>query len=409
MIKRQALTSRLVSTSLLLVSLLAAGCVRSMATTPYAATPDVQPSQRPAARGAVSEPLDLIRMINDQQGWAIAGRSVLRTHDGGRTWSDVTPAGIDAPASTIPTPVPQGRTSIELKAAFLGPQAGWVAAPGLDRISIFHTDDAGQTWRTTELAVASAQQVYPIDVVSFTFLDDKVGWLLRSMDVSAAHEEVELYRTQNGGSSWQRIASAKQGATGEELGSISSLGQKTGVGFRDPANGWLTGFSAGEGVYLYRTTDGGSTWAPQELAVPAGYTASGGSAQSYPPSFFDEKKGLLPAYLGSSTPGFNLFFYVTSDGGADWSAGTPLSSQTNDFVWSWPDSVHGFVAEHGSGVLYSSSDGARSWSRRMLAGLKFSYLDFISASVGWAISDGGVLKTKDGGENWEALSPPPAK
>ena len=404
--KRETLGSRLALVSCLWLLLLASGCARSgPAASTESATSVPQPSRTPVANEGVSKPLDLIRMINDQQGWAIAGPSVLRSQDGGETWSDVTPVGINVLASEISTPSPQGRSSIELKGAFLDAQVGWVAAPGLDRISIFHTVDGGRTWRTNELVVASAQQVYPIDVVSLTFLDERVGWLLRSTNVSAGHEEVELYRTQDAGATWQLIASARQGASGEELGSISSLGQKTGVGFRDSANGWLAGYSAGEGVYLYRTRDGGSTWAAQELAVPAGYTATGGSAQSYPPIFFDEKRGLLPVYLGSTTPGFHLFFYLTSDGGADWSAGTPLSSQNNDFVWSWPDSTHGFAAERGSGVLYSSFDGGRSWSKRILAGLKLSQLDFISASVGWAISDGNLVKTQDGGENWETPLP----
>ena len=218
-------------------------------------------------------------------------------------------------------------------------QTAWVAAPGLDKIALFHTVDGGRTWQTSDLvvSVSTPKQVYPIEIISFTFLNAQTGWLLRSTGMAAGQGFVELYQTQNSGASWRLVAEAGQNASGEQTGSVTTDGQKTGVSFRDMANGWLTGYSHGNEIYVYRTRDGGITWSFQPLSVPNGYTAEGGSAQSYPATFFDDKKGLMPIYLGKTTAGITIFFYMTADGGDSWSPTTPISSPTNDFVWNWAE------------------------------------------------------------------------
>jgi photosystem II stability/assembly factor-like uncharacterized protein len=343
-------------------------------------------------------------MINEAQGWGIANQSVLRTDNGGKSWSNITPTGMQTVVSTIPA---QGLNSFELKAAFLDAKTAWIAAPGMDKITLFHTMDGGQIWQATELVVSSPtpQQVYAIDIISFAFLNTQTGWLLRSTGMAAGQGFVELYQTQNSGATWRLIAEGNQTASGE-IGSITTSGQKTGVSFRDTANGWLTGYSSGNAIYVYRTKDGGLTWNFQELSIPNGYTAEGGSAQTYLATFFGDKKGLMPVYLGNSTtPSINLFFYITADDGDSWSATTPLSSPTNDFVWNWSDTSHGFVAENGIGILDSTSNGGLSWSKITVGGLKFSQLDFVSPMIGWGISEGSLVQTLDGGKTWHTIYP----
>jgi photosystem II stability/assembly factor-like uncharacterized protein len=263
-------------------------------------TETATPTSPPATPGTISGPLNFILMIDETQGWGIAAQSVLRTENGGKSWSDVTPTGIESVESTIPTPAPQGLNSMELKEAFLDAQTAWIAAPGLDKVTFFHTVDGGRTWQASELVVSisTPQQVYPIDIISFTFLNAQTGWLFSSTGGGLGHGFVELYQTQNSGANWSLIAEGNENISGTETGSITTLGQKTGVSFRDTTNGWLTGSSHGNAIYVYRTKDGGLTWNFQELPIPDGYTAEGGSAESYPAAFFDDKKGLMPIYLG---------------------------------------------------------------------------------------------------------------
>jgi photosystem II stability/assembly factor-like uncharacterized protein len=382
----------------------ATGQATSINTAPSAetTTPTNQLSETQTTSNGTSEPPNFVRMIDATQGWGIANRSVLRTENGGASWSNVTPTGVETVASTIPA---EGLSSFELKGAFLNAQTAWIAAPGLDKIVLFHTVDGGRTWQTSDLGVSTIGQVYPIEITSFTFLNAQTGWLLRSTGMAAGQGFVELYQTQNSGASWRLVAEAGQNASGGQTGSITTDGQKTGVSFRDMANGWLTGSSHGNEIYVYRTRDGGITWSFQPLSVPNGYTAEGGSAQSYPATFFDDKKGLMPIYLGKTTAGITIFFYMTADGGDSWSPTTPISSPTNDFVWNWADSSHGSVAEEGTGILYSTSDGGKSWSKITGSGLKFSQLDFIAPVIGWGVSDGSLVQTLDGGKDWHTIYP----
>jgi len=368
-------------------------------------TPTTSPSATLTARSGASRPLDFVHMCSDEQGWAIAAQSVLRTENGGKSWSVVTPAGMETVASSIPTPAPQRAKSIELRGAFLDAQTAWIAAPDLDKITIFHTGDGGLTWQTNELVVTTPQQVYPIEINSFTFLNAQTGWLLRSTGMAAGQGFVELYLTQNSGVSWHQTAEANQNISGGETGNITTNGQKTGVSFRDTANGWLTGSSHDNAIFLYRTKDEALTWNYQKLSVPEGYTAESGSAQSYPATFFDDKKGVMPIYLASTTPSINLFFYMTTDGGDHWVPTTPLKSAAYRFVWSWPDFLHGFAAEDGTGILYITSDASSAWSKSTVAGVKFSQIDFISPLIGWALSDGYLVQTIDGGKNWQLIYP----
>jgi photosystem II stability/assembly factor-like uncharacterized protein len=76
-----------------------------------------------------------------------------------------------------------------------------------------------------------------------------------------------------------------------------------------------------------------------------------------------------------------------------------------------PDASHAFVSLSlqqglglpGPGVLLASSDGGRTWSRRILPGS--GQIEFATASRGWLAGvDGGVYATRDGGGTWRAVS-----
>ncbi len=372
-----------------------AGCTMTFST--VISTPSFGLSTAPTIINA-NTPLSSLNMIDERRGWALSQKSVWKTVNGGKEWMNTTPAEIGTLLLTVPA---RGISSFRLNGAFPDAQTAWIAAPGLDKVTILHTVDSGQTWQTSKLVVSHPQEVYPVQIRSFTFLDPQTGWLLRSTDIAAGHEFVELYQTQDGAATWRLIAETNEITSS---GSITSDGSKTGVSFRDSRNGWLTGSTNGDAIFLYRTKDGGATWGFQQLSVPNGYTAIGGSARSFPPVFFNDKTGVMPVYLGSANPGFNLFFYLTADGGESWLPATPLNSQVNDFIWDWVDPSHGFVAVNGTNNLYATTDGGKKWSAILTEGPNFHQLDFVSPMTGWAISNDGFLsQTLDGGNTWTQM------
>ncbi len=404
---------------LTLLPLMAAGCSARTASPASQASPaspaspagrtprvtEATPSRTPrptltptpaAASGNVA--LDFVHMIDAQQGWGLSQDTVWKTADGGTSWTNVTPPGIETVFAAIPT---QGSSSFKISGAFWDAQTAWIAAAGLDKITILYTVDGGGTWKTSEISV-SAQQTYPIQITSFTFLNSQTGWLLRSTNTATGSEYVELYQTQDGGTTWHLVVGANPASTD---GTITSVGIKTGIGFRDASNGWLAGSSTGNAVFLYWTQDAGLTWNLEQLAIPSGYTAIGSSANSLPPTFFDDQNGILPVYLGGAAPGMNLFFYRTGDGGKTWLPTTPLLSSSNIFVWDWPDASHGFAAIDGTNTLNVTKDGGKTWSPINIDGVNFHQLDFISPTTGWAILDNGTLgQTVDGGNTWKVIA-----
>ena len=163
--------------------------------------------------------------------------------------------------------------------------------------------------------------------------------------------------------------------------------------------GWWAHY--GPGLYLYGTHDGGKRWEPRDLAIPQGFTADAGSGETRPPLFFGEKDILLPVIFHTQ----GLIFYAAGDGGGTWKPTTPLKSATGQsFVWSFPDSTYGFATE--GDKLYVTGDGATTWTAitpdTELAGI--THLCFVSPQVGWAVIDGTILKTADGGRTWGKLA-----
>jgi len=68
--------------------------------------------------------------------------------------------------------------------------------------------------------------------------------------------------------------------------------------------------------------------------------------------------------------------------------------------WSVIDAQHSIVSDRYK--LYYTSDGMGSFvSIRPNIDLKnLQQLDFVTEQIGWAIIDGGLWKTSDGGQNW---------
>jgi hypothetical protein len=102
----------------------------------------------------------------------------------------------------------------------------------LDRITLFYTKDGGHTWQKTELVVSisTPQQVYPIDIISFTFLNAQTGWLLRStgggnMGGNAAGGFMPAGATEEIADWWGVIKSTAPGAQYDDYFERQDLGQ----------------------------------------------------------------------------------------------------------------------------------------------------------------------------------------
>jgi photosystem II stability/assembly factor-like uncharacterized protein len=354
-------------------------------------TPEVSPGQvtpgtePPNAKGRV--------------GWVLTDTAILRTRDGGRSWQDVTPLGIQES-------VPGAGSGARLSAAFSEGEVALAAVLIGERVKVYRTADAGERWDESELVLQEEIQ----GITSMAMVGEAYGWLLATRGVGAGNDWVDLYHTQDGGASWSFLTGSDSEAN--PAGGISSGGLKTGLSFSSPERGWLTGSAPMDLIYLFRTLDGGRTWQPDHLPLPENASFSG---STHPPITFDEQNGVLPASVITLTDEPGLLFYRTRDAGESWEPVVMLEGPVT--AWDWLDSQHGYAAgsdENFQTKLYRTRDGGTSWEAFPVDMAMISELNFSTQEEGWAICgwafeprencSGDLYRTGDGGRSWERVN-----
>jgi len=172
-----------------------------------------------------------IQFVSAARGWAVGQDVILATADGGRRW-------------TVQRRGPLNLTSVD----FIGARDGW--AVGTD--TVLATSDGGARWA----ALPEPEPCLPIRSVHFISPDTGFavagGRDIADVGPETAETGGVVLATSDGGRRWRVLPAPADAQT---------------VCFSGPQAGWL-----GAGGRLYRTTDGGLSWAQ----VTAGPRASVG-------------------------------------------------------------------------------------------------------------------------------------
>ncbi len=341
-----------------------------------AATPPIEILATPAFEIVAAPSLTKIEMLDEQNGWGQAEGMVLRTEDGGESWFDATPEdAFNDPAYA--------------RSAFLDEEIGWILLEDLDSPTV------GTIYRTTDGGASWLWRNTPFGRSYIGFLDAENGYALTGLGAGVGSEGVAIWETKNGGGDFDRTFVHQPGLDD----SLPYSGIKNGITFRDKLNGWVSGSVPQNGfIWLYRTRDGGFTWAHQGLTMPNGYENAQTSVRA--PLFFDELRGLLPIQLLAEK--MAMVFYRTDDGGESWTATLPVPTRGKFSVISGDE----IVVWDGSASIFFTVDGGETWSfhaSEWLPGDILRELDFVSATKGWALTDLGLYRTDDGGKTWEKL------
>jgi len=253
------------------------------------------------------------------------------------------------------------------------------------------------------------------------FISANVGWIAETKtDVGTAGGPTFVYKTTDGGRSWQQQLTW-DGPGPEEV--------------RFSADG-SQGLVVGQGgVPLFTTADGGTHW--QRMALPSLATQV---ALQY---FLDAREGWVISYLDEPTPGFAGVFHTT-DGGQSWtqtarldvnqefSHGQPGGSLQGNLVfrnssngWMTPVNFSGTGITPVPPYLYVTHDGGKTWGVQEFAApagvtfnsgtVGFSSPEFFNNAAGVllatqeSVSNGPgaptyqgtyAYTTSDGGDHW---------
>jgi photosystem II stability/assembly factor-like uncharacterized protein len=269
-----------------------------------------------------------------------------------------------------------------------------------DRLYLVRSVDAGRHWQDV---TPSVTELHANAGVSSYALSADVAWL----DVDAEPTTAQLFRTLDGGQSWQDIGTVPSGCA---------------LQFIDVSNGWcytLQGALGSMGVELYRTQDGGVSW--QLISR----TTGDGTPETVDGLPFGCDKQLTftsdnVVWASSFCAGGNPYLETSTDGGAHWHAVTPPPFP----AWAAPPEGEGLSVPAvdgkdvaivdlgglgpGGGAIDTSSDGGRSWRVHPLptaSSGQYWYVDLVDPTH-WRATDGDViLSTDDAGAHWRRWTP----
>jgi photosystem II stability/assembly factor-like uncharacterized protein len=329
-----------------------------------------------------------LRMVDARDGFALAGAypqyRLLRTGDGARTWTDITPRG--RPPVAPPS--------------ILGGTVLIVTRVHAHVFQVLRSADGGRTW----------QQSLPIRYARGEAAWAPVGsdarHLFLALDEGAAagSQGEALFASVDGGRTWQ----FRTTTTFARIvpGRLPFGCDKNGVSFATAARGFAGGDCAGGRPFLYRTTDGGRSWRFVRLRG-LGNCQCDVSA----PAFFTASVGALTVFGAYETTAYTPVgrVYWTTDGGDHWRASGAAFGRPTLAIAVAPGTAWAITAPRGRlrgpfNRLFRTTDSGRSWSVTTVPFDAQSYrLDVVDARTAFAYridGSGAILRTLDGGRTW---------
>lgn len=290
----------------------------------------------------------------------IAGRAyvggeagtLMRSDNGGATWTG------------IRSGLPAANSDLRTVRAVTPDTVVFASTCGLRR-----TDDGGATVR--RLPWGSDDVTCPATITSLSFPNGSVGYLLLANG--------DVVQTLDGGDAWRKQTAAP--------GSPATGGGATvaDIWFPTPTSGVLS-----IGNQIYYTTDSGSSWTPAQ-------TVNGG--------------GMVHFEFISATVGFAVgnkaSLYKTIDGGATWApvAGDGTVEANAVGSLSCADANTCLAATADGLNLLRTIDGGATWTVIKASTREVYAVGFTSATHAVAVGSGSVIvSTDDAGTNWTPIN-----
>lgn len=300
-----------------------------------------------------------ISAASDAVVWASgAGGTVLRSTDGGATWTRRTVPGAE------------GLDFRDIDA--VSPTTAYVLSIGTGPASrIYKTTDGGDTWM---LQFTNDDERAFYDAAAFW--DAETGVVVSD----SVDGQFVVLLTTVGGATWNRVPADRLPPALDNEGYFAASGTNVAVAGRNHV--WL-GTGAAARARVLRSGDRGQTWRIADTPLRAGPTSG-----IYSIAFRDEQHGVVVGgdYAQESVAIENVA--RTSDGGATWALGEGLGG-FRSVVEHVPGTASTWIAVGPLGSDISTDDG-RTWTP--LGGLGYDTFSFAPGQpFGWASGAGGRI------------------
>ncbi len=336
--------------------------------------------------------LQSMRLLTGQVGWAASSRQIFWTTDAGLHWTDITPA--------MPSP-----TEKLASIFFLDSLRGWILrvdrdqATGAPQFDLASTASAGAGWSIARLDIPDLDPGRGLSGQAWIdFVDALHGWVMVRMNGNTAVSIGALLATDDGGATWRSPALDPPIA-----GPIHFVTSK---------RGWLAGGPYDE---LYRTDDAGGTWHPVTLLAPPQMYPTAQASYGLP-VFEDSNHGFLAVdFSGPDDDTPLLAMFITVDGGRNWKPVAAMPRDESALATTVTDSTWITAVISGQKLSLKTITSGGNVSSPILASnveknfSRISRLSFATRSEGWALANGRLLSTLDGGSSWSDITPPKAR
>jgi len=302
--------------------------------------------------------------------WASGtGGTVLRTEDGGRTWSRLTVPGAEALDF-------RDIDAVDASTAYV-----LSIGPG-ESSRIYKTVDRGATW---DLQFTNQEPSAFFDAMAFW---DAAHGIAVSDSVGG---EFVMFMTDDGGQAWTRVPPDRLPPALDSEGFFAGSGTNVAVWGTDHV--WL-GTGAADTTRVLRSSDHGRTWQIANTPIPGG-TSMG----IFSVAFRDALHGVVVG--GDYEREYEAYdnAAITSDGGATWTRLRGLGGFRSAvaYVPGGAGATTGLVAVGPSGADYSPDEG-RTWTRMDVRGLHaFAFAPLTTQGVvGWGVGERGRIARLEG-------------